>query len=197
MNYFYVLKGKIARLDKNSHRYDLRGFCADHIVTGNIIIIASQDKNRYVMMHADLSLNHKAILSQLAWAGDGATLKLFKKKQNIADANLVQNYLLAGMCCDEELIPDNKQAVVLDIVSGMSSVQDTLPASVCFHPDSKIMTAYHHLEYLSGYAYQVSQRKIEIYRDPVILNSEYCPPFSGYAFSETTQHFFSCTWPVF
>lgn len=194
MTYFYVLEGKIARLDRNNNPYKLLGLCTDNITSDTIIItIVSKDNSRYVLIHGDLSLCSEVIKQQMHWAGTGAFVCAYQRREGrqlnncndplseTTSADLWENVVFDAY----EFVPNEKDVVLINLTEKRGDLLSCLPEETWYHPQSLIISVRHKVEMLSGQAQLISNALGRTYTQPLIFDCHSYQKYDNFKLSPT------------
>ena len=145
MSYYYVLEGKIARYissENNVPNPPPAGLCTNNITTCCIIVLISQDRNRYVMIHADSSLIGTTwIQEQIVWAEVDCHKFVFRR----SDSLLFNKLGLEQLQFNVQLIPEDQEFVFIQTGTVLPRSIKIFNGKIEYHPHSPSLYAHHQL----------------------------------------------------
>jgi hypothetical protein len=148
--YIYILEGKCGRLENGVSPKEIVGMCTNRITSCNIIILISQDKKRYVLLHADKSTKEQHILDELNWAGTNSTRLLYRRKKCkdgfTSDATLAHVTASTRDSFTQIFFEDECDTVSVSMNDTTATVSVHLPDSTEYHPQVALLYVQHRAE---------------------------------------------------
>lgn len=174
----HTLDGKYTRFDTNAADESIGGLCANDISSCCIIVLVSQNLQRYVMIHGDLSLNDTDVIrKQIAWAGADCRKFVFYRPEGYQSKTAAQssNYIFSvlwpqGVAIEHRHLTEQDEVVYVRIGEQIPACAPTLRADdiIEYHPQIALLEAHHKI---TGALSSLAFPSFVFYRSPEELTA--------------------------